>query len=329
LDPATPRARRGASIPRPATVPVAPDGPCEPLLTPGPPQGASCKLLRASHDVSVRSAASGAAAEDAARVLAAGGEASDISLHSTESEIGPDFNDDSADSSPSDDWDLLLQQRPRRQQQQARGAPLPPGLEEHAAAEPDFAPRYYLGTKLPVDGWFQACRGCGERTSRTADVSGADIPMCPRSAPAAALDPSPAPRRPLPPHPHPPTPCYPGLRTATQPLRSRQTLPPCRRCQTKFRSMQAGDYPPNATPGVEAYEPLYFWVPNLVPSLPKLTADAVSWPAGRHACCRRWPPPGARQPAALLTRACMPALMARLGLAWQLGPSPAPGSAAN
>lgn len=40
--------------------------------------------------------------------------------------------------------------------------------------------RYIKGTRLTVNGWFQACRGCNNPTARTAAIRGAAVPMCSR-----------------------------------------------------------------------------------------------------------------------------------------------------
>lgn len=41
-----------------------------------------------------------------------------------------------------------------------------------------YAPQYIRGTTLPVDGWFQSCRGCALKTAREMNVHGRDIPVC-------------------------------------------------------------------------------------------------------------------------------------------------------
>lgn len=54
--------------------------------------------------------------------------------------------------------------------------------EKPAAAcceqQPDM--RYIKGTRLPIDGWLQACRGCNEITGRTVTIQDREVHLCPR-----------------------------------------------------------------------------------------------------------------------------------------------------
>ena len=53
----------------------------------------------------------------------------------------------------------------------------------HYAPEKDLLPessRYIRGSQLPVDGWFQFCRGCNERTAKTLTIQSRDVPLCHR-----------------------------------------------------------------------------------------------------------------------------------------------------
>lgn len=46
--------------------------------------------------------------------------------------------------------------------------------------EPPVCDKYIKGTRLVVDGWFQACRGCNTPTVHSSNIQGRDVPLCPR-----------------------------------------------------------------------------------------------------------------------------------------------------
>lgn len=64
------------------------------------------------------------------------------------------------------------------------GISAPCNSEPHSSSIVDD--KYIHGTRLLVNGWFQACRGCNEPTAHTAMMAAREVPVCPRCAATAA-----------------------------------------------------------------------------------------------------------------------------------------------